>query len=51
MMTDKNNNLTRISSILKGLIDYKKDKAEYERIQEKYSKVDADFIKYGSAYS
>ena len=31
--------LTRISSILKGLIDYKVDKAEYERIEEKYSKV------------
>ena len=35
--------LRRIDSILKGLIDYKTDKAEYERIQEKYSKVNAQF--------
>ena len=36
--------LKRIDSILKGLIDYKTDKAEYERIQEKYSKVNAEFV-------
>ena len=38
--------LKRIDSILKGLIDYKVDKAEYQRIAEKYNKVDARFCAY-----
>jgi hypothetical protein len=50
-MNSKKKQLTRLSSILKGLVDYKNDKAEYERIQKKYSKVNGDFINYGPAYS
>jgi len=38
--------LKRIDSILKGLLEYKKDKVEYIRIGEKYKDVQVDFIGY-----